>query len=98
MKKYIQGKSIEGNKVNDIKDLKGVSKAAWEFISSLYEAHWDNLVMDNKNTSLRNKVKSKFSPQAFSEPNNNKGKNVVNCHMYQARFTPGWKSTGWTRR
>ena len=34
--------------------------------------------MDNKNTSLRNKVKSKFSLQAFSKPNNNKEKNVVN--------------------
>ena len=39
MKKYIYGKLIEGNKANDIKDLKGISKAAWEFILSLYEAY-----------------------------------------------------------
>ena len=78
MKKYIYGKSIEGNKANDIKDLKGISKTAWKFILSLYEAYQDNFIMDNKNTSLRNKVKSKFSLQAFSKPNNNKEKNVVN--------------------
>jgi len=77
MKKYIQSKAIKGNKANNIKDLNDVSKVAWKFISSLYEAHWDNLIMDNKNTLLRNKVKSKFSPQVFSKPNNNKGKNVV---------------------
>jgi len=50
---------------------------AWRFISSLYEAHWDNLFIDNLNTSLRNKVKSKFSPQAIKGSNINKGKNTV---------------------
>jgi len=81
-KKYIQGKSIKGNKANDIEDLKDIGKIAWEFISSLYEAHWDNLVIDNKNTSLRNKVKSKFSLQAFSKPNNNKGKKCGKSFLY----------------
>ena len=50
---------------------------AWGFISSLYEAHWDNLFVDDQNTSLRNKVKSKFSLQAFKELNTSKGKNMV---------------------
>ena len=39
MKKYIYSKSIEGNKVNNIEDLKSIGKMAWKFISSLYEAH-----------------------------------------------------------
>jgi len=30
MHKYILGKSIEGNKANSIKNLKSVSKAAWD--------------------------------------------------------------------
>jgi len=39
MKKYIQSKSIKDNKANDIKDIKSISKVAWEFMLSLYEAH-----------------------------------------------------------
>lgn len=77
MHKYILGKSIESNKANSVKDLEGVSKAAWGFISSLYKAHWDSLVVDNTNMSFRNKVKSKFSLQIVKELSNNKGKNSV---------------------
>jgi len=44
---------------------------------SLYEAHWDSLVVDDTNISFRNKVKSKFSPQVFKEPTSNKDKNIV---------------------
>jgi len=77
MQKYILDKAIKGKKANNIKDLEGVGKAAWEFISSLYEAYWDNLFVDDQKTLLRNKVKSKFSPQAFNKPNNNKEKNIV---------------------
>jgi len=47
------------------------------FISFLYKAHWENLVVDNTNMSFRNKVKSKFSPQIVKEPSNNKDKNSV---------------------
>ena len=36
MRKYILGKSIDGNKANNIKDLEGIDKVAWEFILSLY--------------------------------------------------------------
>lgn len=37
--KYILGKLIDGDKANKVKDLKGISMAAWEFLSSLYEVH-----------------------------------------------------------
>jgi len=63
MRKYILGKSIEDDKANNIKYLEGVSKVAWGFISSLYEVHWNSLIMDDTNISFRNKVKSKLSPQ-----------------------------------
>jgi len=62
MQRYILGKAIDGSKANNIKDLKGVSKAAWEFISALYDSHWDNLMVDSTNRSFRNNIKSKFSP------------------------------------
>jgi len=77
MQKYILSKTIEDDKANDIPDLKGVSKVAWRFIFSLYEAHWDNLFIDDLNTLLRNKVKSKYSPQIIKESNTNKEKNTI---------------------
>jgi len=61
MWKYIISKSIEGDKANNIKDLEGIGKVAWEFILSLYKVHWDNLVINDTNILFRNKVKSKFS-------------------------------------
>ena len=39
MKKYILGKLIENNKVNNIKDFKGMGKVMWEFISAIYKSH-----------------------------------------------------------
>ena len=50
---------------------------AWGFISSLYEAYWDKLFINNKNTSFRNKVKAQFSPQIIKDLDGNKGKNSV---------------------
>ena len=35
--KYILNKYVKKDKVNNFKDLNGVSKVAWEFISSLYD-------------------------------------------------------------
>ena len=62
MCKYILGKTIDDNKANSIKDLKDIGKAVWDFISSIYEAHWDSLIVDNSKMLFRNKIKSKFSP------------------------------------
>jgi len=64
MGKYIQGKSIDSNP-NNIKDLKGVGKAVWKFLSSIYDLHWDGLYVDEANTTFRNKVKSKFTSQCY---------------------------------
>ena len=61
--KFIAGKSINGNKANNLKDLNGMGKAIWEFISIVYNSHWNSLYIDNNNTTFRSKVKSKFSPQ-----------------------------------
>jgi len=77
MQKYILGKLIEGNKANNIKDLKDISKVAWGFILFLYKVHWDSLVVDDTSISFKNKVKSKLSPYVGKEPSNNKGKNSV---------------------
>jgi len=77
MGKYIRGKSIDSDP-NNIKDLKGIGKTIWEFLSSIYDSHWDGLYIDNTNTTFRNKVNSKFTPQVSKNSNsNNKGKETV---------------------
>ena len=77
MKKYIAGKSIDGAKANDVKDFMSMGKALWEFISTVYESHWDTLYADDNNMSLRSKVRSKFSPQIKNTLAPSKSKEVV---------------------
>jgi len=74
IKRYILGKSINGDKADDFKDLSGMSKAIWEFISSVYNLHWDVLFVDENNMILRSKVKSKFAPHTKVPQTSNKGK------------------------
>ena len=78
MQKYILGKLINDDKANNVKDLESVRKAAWEFITALYESHWNDLLVDGTNRFFRNNVKSKFSLQIIKKNNSNKGKNLVN--------------------
>jgi len=61
IKKYILGKSINGDKANNFKDLSGMGKAIWEFISSVYDLYWDVLFVNENNMTLRSKVKLKFA-------------------------------------
>ena len=77
MQKYILGKSIKSDKVNDLQNLKSVGKAAWKFLSAIYKAHWDSLSADNSNTSFRNKVKSKFNHQTNKPQITNKVKETA---------------------
>ena len=78
MRKYIASKSIDNNKANNVKNLNGMGKAIWEFISVVYDSHWDALYADNNNTTFRNKVKFKFSPKARNiQTPLNKGKDIV---------------------
>jgi len=58
----IKDKSVNTNP-NDVKNLDSVGKAVWEFLSVVYDSHWDGLYVDDSKTSFRNKVKSKFNPQ-----------------------------------
>ena len=77
MGKYIRGKSID-NDSNNIKDLEGVGKAVWKFLSSIYDSYWDGLYVNNTNTTFRNKVSSKFTPWVSKNLNsNNKRKETV---------------------
>ena len=46
---YIKNKNIEPNKINNVPDLESISKAAWSFISAIYELEWDALITDKDN-------------------------------------------------
>jgi len=39
MGKYIQGKSIIKENPNGIKDLEGIGKVVWDFLSAIYDLH-----------------------------------------------------------
>ena len=73
---YIKDKSVNSNP-NDVKDLDSMGKMVWEFLSTVYDTHWDSLYVDDSKMSFRNKVKSKFNPQAPKTPVNNKGKETI---------------------
>ena len=85
---YILGKTIENGNANNIKDFKGVGKVAWRFISFLYEAHWDSLIVDETNTLFRNKIKSKFSLQVLKILSNGKGKNIIKLAFISSISSP----------
>jgi len=54
-----------------------MGKSLWEFISAIYDSHWDNLFVDNNQTMFRSKVKSKFNPQVNKPKISVKGKETV---------------------
>ena len=61
--KYIQGKQVNGTKVNDLNDFDGMGDAIWNFISSVYASKWDALFTDQKTNTFRTKISSKFTPR-----------------------------------
>ena len=70
--KYIQGKQVNGNKVNDLDDFDGMGNAIWNFILSVYASKWDVLFTDQKSNSLRAKITSKFTLRIPSSSGNSK--------------------------
>ena len=62
MHKYILGKTLKNNSANNINDFKDMGKSLWEFISTIYNSHWNNLFVDDNQTTFRSKVKLKFNP------------------------------------
>jgi len=46
----------------------------WNFISSVYQSNWDSFYTDNKSTTLRAKILSKFTPRIPLTTNKNNKK------------------------
>ena len=74
IQKYILNKLIEGDKANDVKDLKDIGEAAWSFISALYKSYWNYLIANKNNFSFRWKVKAQFNSQINRDVTPKKGK------------------------
>ena len=70
--KYIANKQINSKEVNNLKDFDDMGNAIWNFISSVYEAKWDALYMDNNTNTLRAKISFKFTLKVMSNKNNKK--------------------------
>jgi len=75
MTKYISNKQVNNSKANELNNFDGMGNAIWNFISLVYEAKWDSLTTDNKSTTLRTKISSKFTPRVV--PNTNKNNKKV---------------------
>jgi len=63
MAKYISNKKIKSLKSNDLEDFKGIGKAIWNFISSVYNTNWNSLYIDNHSNLLRKKISTKYTPK-----------------------------------
>ena len=61
--KYIDNKSIDINKSNNVANLRDMNEATWKLIFSIYNSGWDLLLADKNNNSFRQKVASKFTPK-----------------------------------
>jgi len=73
--KYISNKQVNSGKANEFNNFDGMGNAIWNFISLVYKAKWDSLTTDNKSTTLRMKISSKFTPRVT--PNTNKNNKEV---------------------
>ena len=68
------------SKVSNIPKLKGFSKAAWSFLSSIYKFGWNLLYVDGDNNSFRNRVSNKFTSKVLKSntlSNSSKSKDKV---------------------
>ena len=70
MAKYITNKQVNNSKANELNDFDGMGNAIWNFISLIYKAKWDSLYTDNKATTLRMKISSKFILRVAPGKNN----------------------------
>ena len=76
MARYIANKKVNSSKANKLSDFDGIGDSIWNFISSMYQANWDSLYTDNKTSTLRAKISSKFTP--IIAPTTNKNNKETN--------------------
>ena len=58
---FIRARKVKKDKILDITNLQEFGEVAWNFLSSIYEAGWDSIPIDNCNTSFRNTIMAKLN-------------------------------------
>ena len=53
MAKYIKNKKIDVSESNKVPKLKGIGKAAWNFLSAIYNSGWNLFFADKDNNFFR---------------------------------------------
>ena len=71
MARYINNKKVNPLKANDLLDFNSIGGSIWNFISAVYQANWDTFYTDNKSTTLKAKITSKFMSR-IAPSNSNK--------------------------
>ena len=61
MAKYISNIQVNSAKANKLDDFKSIGETVWNFISSIYNANWNALVIDDNFILLRRKIVTKFT-------------------------------------
>ena len=74
MARYITNKKVKSSNTNDLLDFDGMGDSIWNFISLVYQSNWDLFYTDNKSTTLRAKILSKFTPRIPPTTNKNNKK------------------------
>lgn len=59
----MKSRKVDQKHINDVLALNMFGKPAQLFISSIYKSSWNLLYTNNKNTTLRLELASKFSPK-----------------------------------
>ena len=71
MARYIVNKKVKSSNANSLSDFDGIGDSIWNFISSVYQSNWDSFYTDNKSTTLRAKISSKFTLRILLTTNKN---------------------------
>ena len=80
MTNFIRARKVKKGKILDVTNLQGFGETAWNFFSSIYEAGWNSIPINNHNTSFRNAVTNKLNlkpSKINSGPSSNKSKEKI---------------------
>ena len=76
MMNFIKSWSVDWNCTNNVLALNVFGKATWIFISSIYKSDWNSLYTNDKKTTFRQEVLSKFTSRNISVKHCQTAKNL----------------------
>ena len=61
MANFIRSRKVNSDTINNVKKLKEFGNAAFNFVSSIYEANWNIIHTNENNNSFKNRIINKFT-------------------------------------